>query len=92
MEVTMKKIPRPSHRERVALFRLSIIGDLLSRELRPGELKTELEERSRHRYRPPGSSGTRQYHFKTLQRWYSAEYMIMRSDGGKALEPATERA
>ena len=66
------KTPKPSRRERIALFRLSIIGDLLSQQLEPGQLKQELEERAKNRYRPPGAKRTRTYHFKTLQRWYYA--------------------
>ncbi|NOZ95618.1 MAG: transposase family protein [Acidobacteria bacterium] len=66
------KTPKPSRRERIALFRLGIIGDLLSRELEPGQLKQEFEERAKKRYRPPGAKRTRTFHFKTLQRWYYA--------------------
>lgn len=62
--------PKPSHREQIALFRHSIIGDLLAQELAPGELKEELRARAKRRYRPPGSSYTRKYSYKTLERWY----------------------
>ena len=64
------KIPDPSHREKVALFRLSVIGDLLAQELPRGELQDELRARSKKRYRPPGAAMTRTYSWKTLQRWY----------------------
>lgn len=64
------KIPDPSHREKVALFRLSVIGDLLAQELSRGELQEELKARAAKRYRPPGASTTRTYNWKTLQRWY----------------------
>ena len=63
---------RPSQRERIALFRLGIIGDLLARDLAPGELKAELLEHSQRRYRPPGSARARTYGYSTLQRWYYA--------------------
>lgn len=66
------KMPTPSRAEEVALFRLGVIGDLLSRELARGELRQELSTRSKLRYRPPGASCTRTYSFKTLQRWYYA--------------------
>jgi len=64
------KTPKPSRRERTALFRLSIVGDLLSQELSRGQLEQELQQRASRRYRPPGAGRTRQYHWKTLQRWY----------------------
>ncbi len=66
----MKKLPEPSHREQVALFRHGVVGDLLARELSRGELRSELLSRARQRYRPPGANRSRRYHFKTLQRWY----------------------
>lgn len=64
------KTPKPSRRERTALFRLSIVGDLLSQELCRGQLQEQLQQRATKRYRPPGAGRTRQYHYKTLQRWY----------------------
>lgn len=64
------KIPIPTHAEQVALFRHSVVGDLLARELARGELQSELQERAKQRYRPPGASRTRRYSWKTLQRWY----------------------
>lgn len=64
------KAPHPSRREEIALFRLSVIGDLLAYDLRRGELKAELMARADRRYRPPGSTRTRRFHWKTLQRWY----------------------
>jgi transposase InsO family protein len=79
----MKHLPTPSHREQVALFRLGIIGDLLALDLARGELAAELQARSERRYRPPGQTRTRRYHWKTLQRWYYAA----KSDGAAALEP-----
>ena len=66
----MMKTPKPSHREAIALFRLGVIGDLLTRDLTRGELRSELLRRARERYRPPGADCTRRYHYKTLQRWY----------------------
>ncbi len=65
-----EKILKPSLRERIAMFRMGIIGDLLTSELKVGELKAELLKRSKRRYRPPDSQTTRRYHYKTLQRWY----------------------
>ena len=62
-------IPKPSNREEIALFRRSIVGDLLAQELPRGELRRELIRRSRARYLPPGSDEPRRFSYKTLQRW-----------------------
>lgn len=71
----------------MALFRLSIIGELLARELSHGELRDELNRLATHRYRPPGSRHTRRYHVKTLERWYYAA----KSGSSTALEPKSRR-
>lgn len=81
------KLPTPTHRETVALFRLGVVGDLLAMDLEPGELQEELVRRAQRRYRAPDSSRTRRYHWKTLQRWYYAA----KADQPGALEP-TSRA
>ncbi len=79
----MKTMPKPSRREEIALFRLGVIGDLVSRDLERGELTIELQRRAELRYRPPGAPRTRTYSYKTLQRWY---YAAMK-DTASALEP-----
>jgi putative transposase len=79
----MRTIPL-TRGEETALFRLGIIGDLLARELHRGELKAELQHRAQARYRPPGADNTRQYSWKTLQRWYYAA-----KRGTRALRPAS---
>ena len=79
------KTPEPSQRERIALFRLSVVGDLLARELEPGELKAELKQRAELRYRSPGATCSRTYSFKSLQRWYYAA----KSDLAGGLLPAS---
>jgi len=76
--------PPLSQREAIALFRLGVIGDLLSVELAPGELQQELQHRAKKRYRPPGASASRTYHWKTLQRWLHAARC-----GSSALTPAS---
>lgn len=80
------KIPIPTHAERVALFRHSVVGDLLARELDHGELQSALEERAEKRYRPPGAARTRRYSWKTLQRWYYEA-----KHGPMALKPASRK-
>ncbi len=81
------KPPTPTHREAVALFRRGVIGDLLATDLEPGELQVELMRRAQRRYRPPGASRTRRYHWKSLQRWF---YLAKAADPG-ALEPASRQ-
>lgn len=81
------KVQAPSRQEEVALFRLAIVGDLLSRELARGDLEAALKERAiKHRYRPPGASRTRTFSWKTLQRWYYAA-----KAGPHHLEPRSRR-
>jgi putative transposase len=70
--------------EAVAQFRLGIIGDLLCRDLGPGELQDELKVRAARRYRPPASDVTRTFHWKTLQAWFYAA-----KQGPRHLEPAS---
>jgi putative transposase len=79
--------PEPSKAEAVALFRLGIVGDLIARDLDPGELHDELVARSQRRYRPPGGASSRAYHWKTLQHWY---YLAKRR-GLVALAPASRK-
>lgn len=76
-----------SHAERVALFRAGVIGALINREFRHGELKAELRRLSRMRFRAPGLTRTRRYGVSTLERWYYA----FKNGGLEALEPARRR-
>jgi transposase InsO family protein len=64
--------PTPTHADEVALFRHAIVGDLVTCDLPPGALIQELKRRAAQRYRPPSSTVTRTYHYKTLQRWLMA--------------------
>ncbi len=81
------KVPTPSKAEAKALFRLGIVGDLLARDLSPGELRAELEARAAQRYREPGAPASRQYHWKTLQAWlYAAKH-----GGHAALTPKSRK-
>lgn len=80
----------PSHRERVALFRQGIVGDLLSRELARGDLEKEFKKKALVRYRAPGREKTRKYHWKTIQHWY----LMAKADpvGGLLPQPRTRGA
>jgi transposase InsO family protein len=79
------KTPVPTRAEAVALFRLGVIGDLLARDLSPGELREELIARAAQRYRPPGAAASRTFHWKTLQAWFYAA----RRGGHSKLLPAS---
>ena len=81
-------IPKPSNREEVALFRRSIVGDLLAQALPRGELRRELIRRSKVRYLPPGADEPRRFSFKTLQRWL---YDMKRDPVGGLLPEARAR-
>ena len=79
------------HGEEVAVFRHSIIGELLRRELEHGERSAILRNLSEQRVRPPGSDLTRCYSVPTLERWLydfkrgglAALVPQTRSDGGR---------
>src|ERR1041385_5782127 len=81
------KLPEPDKAEAIALFRLGIIGDLLTRELPEGELHDELLERAARRYRAPGAAVTRPFHWKTLQSWY----YDAKAGGLAALRPTSRK-
>jgi transposase InsO family protein len=66
-----------------ALFRLTVLGSLISREvLVRGELNRELQRLSEMTYDIPGSSST-QLSPKTIENWY----YLYRNGGIEALEP-----
>jgi len=79
-------LPPPTRAEQIALFRLGVIGDLLAQPLERGELKAELVHRAQRRYRPPGATASRRYHWKTLQAWYYAA-----RDGVSGLQPESRQ-
>ncbi|WP_437943388.1 DDE-type integrase/transposase/recombinase [Sorangium sp. So ce281] len=60
------------HAEAVAIFRASVIGPVMHRELGRGRLATELRALSAQRFRPPGADSTRTYSVPTLERWLYA--------------------
>ncbi len=78
--------PPPTRLEELALFRHSIVGDLVVSELPDSTLQDELQRRAKRRYRPPGARASRTYHWKTLQRW-----LLAAREGLRALEPASRR-
>jgi transposase InsO family protein len=56
--------------ERIAIFRAQMVGALVCRDLKRGELAALLRELSMQRVRPPGSDVTRTFAVPTLKRWY----------------------
>ena len=76
-------LPR-DHAEAVALFRASIVGAVVQREMTRGELALALRALAKCRYRPPKSRVSKQYSFATLERWYYA----YRHGGLEALRPS----
>jgi transposase InsO family protein len=81
----METLKPKDHAEAVALFRSEIVGALTRRELDRGELRYELRQLAKKRYRAPGSKLSRRYSVPTLERWY---YRYRRG-GLAALRPAT---
>ncbi|HVV82239.1 MAG TPA: DDE-type integrase/transposase/recombinase [Kofleriaceae bacterium] len=67
----------------MALFRSSIIGAVVQRELSRGDLAIALRSLAEARYRPPGRRVSKQYSLSTLERWYYA----YRRGGLEALRP-----
>lgn len=72
------------HAEVVALFRASIVGAIVQREMSRGELARALRTIAACRYRPPGSRVSKQFSLATLERWFYA----YRRGGIDALRPA----
>ncbi len=76
-------VPR-DHGEAIALFRASIVGAVVQRELSRGELATALRTIAACKYRPPGSRVSKQFSLATVERWFYA----YRRGGLDALRPA----
>jgi len=86
--------------ERVAMFRVQVIGPLLARDFQDhGELADEIRAIAAKHHRPPGTSLGRQYSAPTIERWYyeyrhgglDALRPRRRSDAGHARELTPEQ-
>jgi putative transposase len=73
-------------RNQEALFRHAILGDLLSRNLRRGELRPGLKQLARQSYQDHHGR-TRRVAYKTLEEWYYK----YRNGGFAALQPRPRR-
>jgi len=80
----MDRLEPKDHAEAVAIFRSQVLGALLTRSPRRGELQQALEQLARTPFRPPDSDTTRVFGASTLQRWYYA----YKHGGLAALKPA----
>jgi transposase InsO family protein len=79
----MQPLSPKNHAERVAIFRLGVVGPLVARAFAHGELRAELEALSRQRLRPPDADSTRCFSVPTIERWYYA----CKGNGPAALVP-----
>ena len=81
---------KPSDRaEEIAIFRATILGPVMLRDLAHGQLANELRVLSEARYRPPGAASTRTYQVPTLERWLYA--YRARGLAGLRPEPRSDR-
>jgi putative transposase len=81
---------KPSDRaEEIAIFRATLLGPVLLRDLAHGQLANELRVLSEARYRPPGAASTRTYQVPTLERWLYA--YRARGLAGLRPEPRSDR-
>jgi transposase len=66
-----EKLGPKDHAERVALFRVQVIGPLLARDFQDhGELAEEIRAIAAKWHRPPESALGRRYSAPTVERWY----------------------
>jgi len=79
----MHDLTPKNHGEEVAIFRHSLIGELVSCELDHGARSCTLRRLSEQRVRAPGSDITRTYSVATLERWLYA----FKKGGLEALVP-----
>jgi transposase InsO family protein len=94
------KLGPKDHAERVAMFRVQVIGPLLARDFKDhGELADEIRALAEKWHRPPASALGRQYSAPTIERWYyeykrgglDALRPRKRSDAGHARELTDEQ-
>lgn len=95
-----EKLGPKDQAERVAMFRVQVIGPLLARDFQDhGELADEIRAIAAKYHRPPESSVGRQYSAPTIERWYyeykrgglDALRPRRRSDAGHARELTDEQ-
>jgi hypothetical protein len=69
----------PADRDRWARLRFAIIGPLLAAPPAKGELRAALRDLSLRTWRHPVSGVPLRFGVSTIERWYSAEWTVLRS-------------
>ncbi len=72
--------------ERWARLRFSIIGALLAAPPAKGELSAALRQLAAREWRHPSTGAPVRFSVSTLERWYSAEQIILRSQSSRMTE------
>ena len=73
----------PRVHERWAHLRFSVIGQLLAAPPPKGELRVQIEALAGRQWRHPVTGEPVRFGFSTIERWFSAEEIVLRS--GSAL-------
>ncbi len=71
---------KPTIHERWALLRFSVVGRLLASPPPRGELRGELERLATRTWLHPATEELTCFGVSTIERWYSADPLVMRSD------------
>ncbi len=69
----------PRVHERWAHLRFSVIGQLLAAPPPKGELRAQIEALAGRQWRHPIPGEPARFGFSTIERWYSAEEIVLRS-------------
>ena len=72
--------------ERWAHFRFSVIGHLLASPPPKGELRAEIETLAARQWRHPATGDPVRFGFSTIERWFSAEWIVLRSGTADAAQ------
>jgi hypothetical protein len=70
--------------ERWAHLRFSVIGQFLAAPPGKGALKAEIEALSERTWQHPTTGEPVRFGFSTIERWYSAEWIVLRSGAADA--------
>ncbi len=76
----------PRVHERWAHLRFSVIGQLLAAPPPKGELRAQIEALAGRQWRHPVTGEPVRFGFSTIERWYSAEEIVLRSQGKRMIE------
>ena len=76
----------PRVHERWAHLRFSVIGQLLAAPPPKGELRAQIEALAGRQWRHPITGEPVRFGFSTIERWFSAEEIVLRSQGKRMIE------